>query len=73
MISEEMILRYFTKLLHRFEGLFLHPPQFPMIVSTRANLVIIFGIESDLFNLLFGKIILSKDFTLMKPIIGNCL
>ena len=44
-----------------------------MIVSTSANLMIIFRVESDLFYLLLLQIILPEDTSLVEPIISNCL
>ena len=70
-ISEKVILRHFGKLLHRLESILLNSPKLPMIVSTCAYLMIIFRVESDLFDLLLLQVILAEDSSLVEPIISH--
>ena len=70
-ISEKVILRYFGELLHRLESVLLNSPKLPMIVSTCAYLMIIFRVESDLFDLLLLQVILAEDSSLVEPIISH--
>ena len=73
MLCEEVILGDFGELLHWFKGIFLHSPQFPVIMPTCADLVVVFGVERDSFYLGFGEVYVTEDPCLVEPIISNSL
>lgn len=68
-----MSLRHLLKLRHGFEGLLLHSPEAPVVVAWGANLMIVFGVEADLLNLLPWEVKLPKNLGLVKPVICNRL
>lgn len=72
MVSKKVILGNFLERRHLFESVLLDSPLLPVTVTTCADLMVVSGVESDSFDLCFGKVKLPQNPVLVEPVISYC-